>query len=641
MDNNLKYLEIVKLAHRERLTDRYSETQIISLEHRSQPIALVGFVEILSRWNPAREIGATLPQNFARYFNRSTHQSILTRFEDALKNINTAITLANQKMDSPISAAIALHVGNEVYFSSVGKAKITLIRNKKATTVSASGKDDDVTEFGTVTSGELSATDKMCYGNDEFLTICKQLSDNIVEITKQFKSIVSAGGTVETGAIVGLSPDNNGRIETIYVNDRSSSINVPKINFSKFITSLVPVLEKIKKLFTDTSTRIKTAIDSRRIKKANTAKPTTVITESEDLPDSTFPPKRQRLNAKIKLPRLSATGITGLVILVALAGATGWAVNKAVKAHQQKVAPPVAEVPALIADIQTASVSNIPAVVANELTQDRYKYLSNDQITTLNTLVAQAGIIVIQPPAPLFSLPTTVAFVATTPKNDLTYAIDQTGQLYSWDGKTLTTIKQTTTISTPISMTVLARNKVVVSDAQANMYLFDGSDKQPIKMTQPTGWTTGNRFVQSYNGNLYVLTINDGIVHKIPGFGSDIANDTTLVRIAADTTDHLLSFLINGDINTLTIKTGLVDHPKTGNPTTLVSADKLLANSTAAFGSNNIAVVAGNLIGYYTPQGQYQSGKALISSDKIIHIIGNGTAGMLVVIGSNIYAISN
>lgn len=650
MENNLKSLNIIKLAHKERLTDRYSETQIIPLEHKGQPIALVSFVEILSRWNPAREIGISLPQNFAHFFNRSSHQSILTRFEDALKNINNIVTLANQKIDSPISAIIAIHVGNEVYFSNAGETKIVLIRNGKPTTVSAGSKEDSSTEFATVTSGELSAVDKMCYGNDEFLTLCKQLIVGSDDIDKQLLGLLGAEGTVETGAIVSTAPDNNGEIKTLYVNDRSPSIPMPKLNFTRVNTVIALAASGIKKNFASFVQWIRATIDAWRDKKA--AKPKAVITE-KDISDDPSPknkalkkqfnfrmklPSFNRPKAlRLRLPKLSATGAIGAIILLVLAAGAGYAVDKAIKAHGQKAAPAVAEVPALIADLQKSPVAAIPAVIASELTQDRYRYLSSDQITTLNTLAAQANITITQPSTPLFSLPTTTAFVATTPKNDLVYAIDLAGQLYSWDGKTLTTMKQATAISAPISMTALAKNRVVVADSQANLYLFDGSDKQPVKITQPTSWATGNRYVQSYNGNLYVLTISDGIVHKIPGFVSDIANDTTLVKTTPVTDDHLLSFLINGDINTLTSKTGLVSHPKTGSPKTVIVPDLLATNSTASFGVDNVAVNSGNLVSYYSEQGLYQSGKAIVASDKISQVISYGSNRMLIVIGSNVY----
>lgn len=648
MENNLKNLNIIKLAHKERLTDRYSETQIIPLEHKSQPIALIGFVEILSRWNPAREIGISLPQSFARFFNRSTHQSILTRFEDALKNINATVKLANQKIDSPISAIIAIHVGKEVYFSNVGAAKIVLIRNGKATTVSAGSKEDDSTEFATVTSGELSITDKMCYGNDEFLLICKQLGGSTDDDEKEMDNLLGSNGTVETGAIISVSANNDGVIKTLYVNDRSSSIPIPKLNLSKVLTSLALMMDKAKTVLSSLAQKITVTIKSWGSNKAvrvNTGQESKSTALEEGLPADTFL-SQPRFGFKIKLPttkgfgkfpKISATGAVGLIILLILAAGAIYAVDKAIKAHGQKATPPVAEIPAIIADLQTSPVALIPTIIANELTQDRYKYLSDNQIITLNSLAAQANITIIQPPTALFSLPTTVALVATTPKNDLVYAIDLTGQLYSWDGKTLTTTKQTTTISAPISMTVLARNRIVVTDSQANVYLFDGSDKQPIKMTQPANWVTGNRYVQSYSGNLYVLTIVDGIVHKVPGFVSDIANDTTLVKIAPAADDHLLSFLINGDINTLTAKTGLVNHPKTGNPKTIIQPSLLSANSTASYGFDNIAVTSGNLVGYYNNQGLYQSGKALVASDKISQIVSYGGNGIMAVIGSNIY----
>lgn len=633
MEENGLPIIITIFAHKERLADRYSETFVGPLQFKGQRLTLICFTQILSRWNPAREIGASLPALFTKQFNQSTHQSVLTRFEDALKNINSVINTANQKIDSPVSVAIAIHTDREVYFSTAGDSSILLQRAGKSSVVSAKPKGAEAQEFATVTSGELRAHDRLCYGNEEFLAVCKQLGE-AEDSAKALRAIIGAGATVETGCVVDVATQQTSHTTTVYANDHQLSVKLPSVNTAVLTTATTKMLAWSSQTTKIVSKQLK-QLWQNRPKRPTRPKQSPQPIEHLEEAETTVPAKQQA-----RRPKISIIGMVGILILLVLAAGAGYAVRKAIVARSQKAPPTVAEVPAIISDLTTANLDTIPTVLAQDLTQERYNYLTTTQQQQLANLIAPAQITITTPSTPLFTLPTTVALLATTPKNDVVYALDQTGQLYSWDGKTLVTIAQTTTISTPVSITAMAKNRVLVSDAQGNIYLFDGSDKQPLKLPQPTGWTTGKHLVQSYNGNLYVLTVTDGVVHKIPGFGADITNDSTLLTLPPDPTDPIQNFLINGDIVTLTKKTGLVNHPKSGKATTLLNSAVVGANSTATFGSSSIAVSNGNVVSYFTAQGQYQSATAVIASTSISQVLSYGTKGTLVVVGSNVYLLA-
>jgi hypothetical protein len=298
------------------------------------------------------------------------------------------------------------------------------------------------------------------------------------------------------------------------------------------------------------------------------------------------------------------------------------------------------QTPALISSLTNATTPDqVRSLLASGLTLDRYQLFSTSNQKTLSELSQKSGVTITQLPQPLFTTGSDIAQVAVTPSDNYIYAIDSTGQLWFWDGKQLNKITQATLITSPVSITALAKNTVIVSDSEGNLYLFDGSANQPIELTQPTTWASGTRYLSNYNGNLYVLTAGDGTVYRIPGFINTIANVTVVVNKTLLSGDSLLSFIIPGNINTLTTNTGLVDHPRSSPAVTLIMPSEISSTSSATFNSTSYEINNGALISTYSLSGVFQSAKAFITNSPISQVADYSALGLLAVSGSYVYEI--
>ncbi len=622
MDTPIGLTNIV-LTQKERPIDRYISSQTGNLEHNGQTITLFSTVEIISRWHPAREIGATLAQNFARFFSRSTHQSILTRFEDSLKSLNKQLFAANQKVDSPISCILSIHAGSEVYFSTIGSAKILLLRDGKLSNIAPRSKDDDLSEFSTVTSGGLSKKDWIFYVNKDLSGILRAIDpaklkncdeEQLTTLVKE--QIALANGNNLTGNIVRLS-EGESTTTTINLDELESrtpislpkfavpKFSMPKFKFSKPEEKPVPKPE------------ITPDFDSPVINeyKANSAK---VL---------------QRINfgffGSLIRDKRVIYGLIGLVVVV------GVVIGFKMRHHSSPTTAATSN-NSFVSDLSSKTAAEIISSLNQNLTADNYQKLSTTDLSQLSVLATQASLTIIPTSTATSTFTSPVSLVDFSAKDATLFTLDSTGQLWSGTGANLAKATQTTLIPNAVSIAALSKTNILVSDKNGNILHFDGTAvAQPITMPLPTGFNTGIKYLKKYGANVYILQPATGAISKITSFTNAIGTPAAYATSAAGTGTSFVDWDVNGTINLIT-PTSIAQAQKG-------KADKIL-NAKTTFSpqakvtvtSTAIIVADGREISYFNLQGTLQQTKILVTNDPITDITSDG-AIVYICAGTNIY----
>src|SRR5437016_3594366 len=99
---------IIKVTSSERSLERFIQAIAEPVELGEIKLLFTSLVEIENRWNPAIELAAGINQTFVRAFKASHNKSVLTKFEDALKSVNSFLELNQEKVAEPVHAALLL-----------------------------------------------------------------------------------------------------------------------------------------------------------------------------------------------------------------------------------------------------------------------------------------------------------------------------------------------------------------------------------------------------------------------------------------------------------------------------------------------------------------------------------------------------
>ncbi len=598
MTEELTDVSILQLTQKERPADRFLASNVHQLSHGRRSITFISVVEILDAWNPARELGISIPQTFIRLFTTSEHQSILTKFEDALKGINKLLADARIKSTSPVNCALTLVADDEVYLASVGQVGLLLLRNGRVSHLSADAAGSTSSnEFTTVTSGELTSDDWLFVANMNLGHLIEDLpvgelsmaATTIRELERYLEQQMSLEDRrTLAGCVIRYSPEQS-ILSTLYLDEVESRT---PINLPKFTTPRVKLPSFSFQLAIQLFDRLKPLI--------------------------------RRLSAR----QWALAGI-GLVVIVALIiGITR------VTGNEDEANAPTQT---LVSQMAGLSAAEIRSFIDAEVSADAFSNLSSADQSLLRNMITAAGITLTALPKEVSTLPNPIVAidnVAASPTE--VYAIDSTGQLWRWQNQQLVKIEQKQLISQPTSLAVLSTSRVVVSDAVGNIWLFDGSTNQPQSLTLPTTLATGKKIVQKFGRNLYLFNSADNQVYRVTNFDKDLNSASVLVRSSVLSNAPITELAINGDIWSINAAGSILGLRRNS----VLPAPNLAATSSTyqlAATETELVVATNRLLTNFDIATSTTTEAAVLTNDPVTDIAPNATEGWWLAIDSKLY----
>jgi len=607
MDKSLATLSVIQLTQKERPIDRYLSSQVISLEHNNRTATLFCVVEILNQWHPAREIGATLPQTFIRLFGRSNHHSLLTKFEDTLKNLNKNLETASEKVLTDVSCAFLLACDQDVYFSAIGSAQVLLLRNNKLSLVGGQAKTaKQESYFGTVTSGELSTEDWLFIANDQMAQLLHQIgpeelfeaSADATEFWHQAAAQIPAGTVA--GACIRLASDQAG-LEVLYLDQLDSRvpISLPKLSLPHFS-------------LTNSQTALQRSLDWL---KNNFAKLT-------KLRQFNWPSFR---NYRFTKKNLAIAAVIGAVILSLI----GWQVHS----KKTTAAPNVTANP-LVTDFST---DQLRSFFQKDLTESNYQKLSTTQQDFLKTAAVADKTTIVPLPSAVSELPNPiVALDAIGDSTTSLILLDSTGQLWQQSNGSVSQLTQNRPIAQPRSLTAFSATKIVVTDNNGNVFLVNSGQVSALAL--PTKLAIGPKLVARFGANLYLYNQTDSQIYRVTNFTDNLTGATAYLSGA--TVPNLSDWMINGDIFTVTTD-GKIQDWQRGKLTSTQFEAEIPAGTTRIDknSTDSVVVTSGRYLDIYNASGQRTNSLAIVSNDPITDIFQTNN-GWLLAIGSKLYFVT-
>lgn len=612
-------LSLLRLSAREQPGDRFLSSLVHRLEHGHQTLTLLSVVEIVSRWNPARVTGAALPQTFARSFSRSQHHSILTKFEDALKNVNALLITDSAKIQSPVNCVLALVAENEVYFSTIGNAKVLLLRKNKLSTIETN-KELSVEDktFVTVTSGELMADDWFFVSTNELAGVLhrqasEELNLPIEGLEEKLRQLIELENSAAiTGIAVRYTPDQ--AVErTIYLDEIESRLPIALPSFSAPRISLGDVSGGFGRA-TETLRSIGSTIwnQLRRIP----------WRQGYNRLESFVPRWRFR---RLVIPAVLAVIL--LLIIISVRGQLNAASN-----------PNNSQISNLLTQVQALTPTESRNFLNTSLSQNQYNDLSADEQNQLGVLTRQQGLEITPLPPLVSELAAPVVTIDNLPGTADLFLLDQTGQLWRFQDQTIVKIEQKGLVGQPLSLAVLAENKIVVSDQIGNLWFFDGSAEQPIALSLPTALATGGKLLQKFESNLYLYSLTDKSVYRVANYTKEVTDATLYTQPATLTLGTVNDWIITGDIIGVG-ETGIIQSfrrnalTKINQPSVETSGSFRLAALADGF-----VVINNRILTRYNATGQKQTEQILVSNDPITDtVFVNGA--LYLVAGNKLYSL--
>lgn len=510
-------VSIIQLTQKERPADRFLASNAHTLAHGRREISFISVVEISEAWNPARELGVSIPQTFIRLFTGSTHQSILTKFEDALKGINKLFSDQRTKLNSQINCSLTLVAGDEVYLASVGEVSLLLLRNGRLSHLSADLKDGG-NDFTTVTSGELTAADWLFVANQELGSLITEMpiSDLNAAAASDLEKFLRHQVSLEdrrtlAGCVVRYAPEA-GQLSTIYLDELDSRTPIS-----------LPAMPKLSM--------------PRKFNLPNLSKLAAVV------------PVLQRFwtGAKIFARRLSLRqwlllGSAAVIIIALFVG-----INR-VRTPETELK---AEAPSLVSQFSDVTRSNQRAFAASSITKSSFDALSSADQSQLQNMLTSANITGVPLPKEVATLPATIIAIDSPSVTGELYLLDSTGQVWKWQQQILTKIEQKQLIAQPVSITAFSATKIVVTDVAGNIWYLDGTANQPQSLAIPVKITAGPKLVQKYRTALYIYTATSNQMFRVTNYNKELSSATVVTTSAAITNPPVSDWAVNGDFFTI------------------------------------------------------------------------------------------
>lgn len=529
--------EFVQFGHKARLSDRYLESLIHYVAWGQDQVGILVTIEIRNPWHPTGEYGQQIMSQIVREFSRGESQSILIRFEQALKQANRLVDQAKEKLETPIDCSVCLLANHEVHFSSIGRGALVLYRDGKISQITT---PNELTEqFATVTSGDLDETDWLMGVNQEFAelllglpkTIWGEASSNQVSeaITKETEP---AKRQTLAGTLLRYQPTGTSRQQKIIIWDEAESftpIRLPKFRWNP--TLLPKATVRLRQELQTVATGITHATRSFLSLFRGKAK----------LPS---------FHPKIRLSR--NTAIIAVTFLALLGG--GIFIFQKQLNHSQETG---LKTIGLVEKIKTAPSTELPTLLGSEVTKGALDSLSTEDKTELTSYLQSKGVI-LQPSASLLSqLPKPV--VAIDSNGDTLFLVDQSGQLWKWSSNSLTQLEQQTLIPSPIGLTVISPTNIVLSDQAGNLWQYDGSAAGPVALVLPSSVPAGTKLVQRFDNNLYIYSTANRSVYRVTNFQKDASKAVLITKAETIPLGSLTDWTITGQVIGLDANGKVVD----------------------------------------------------------------------------------
>ncbi len=525
--------DIIRFSRKERLPDSFVSTEVHPIEGRGVDCTMVTALAINSPWHHAREFGQQIVSTLVREFVRSQSNSNLIRFEHALKLANHTISQAAEKLGVTIDCAVALFIEQEVHFTVIGNCRLLLFRSGHLTDVtSADASAPD--QFSSVTSGDLAEGEWLMVsapGMVDFLRNQQPETWKESDIEAIAAEIIDQAPALERSSffatLLRLRSDTAGQQQSIFWDnlDHATPIKLPKLSLPKFD------LKPLAGLARGVSERI------AAYKEKRSAAPVVVAKKAEQATDDVevFEPTNpwwQRFT-RVKLPKVNRRLLVISLIVLAVLFTSYRIIQSRTNRNM------VERVPTLLEEFSATSAADRTAFLAAKFSYERYGDLSTEDKQTFRQLIADTGTPALEPTTVVTKIDHEVVAIDTLGSS--LAAIDVTGQLWQYrDNKTIK-VEQSIMVQQPRSIAFVATERIIVSDAAGNLWLFDGTPAtQPIALTQPTSLGTGAKIVQAYAGNLYVYSPESKTVFRQSAFDKELSaprsvgSFTTLTNPLAD-----------------------------------------------------------------------------------------------------------
>mgnify|MGYP001602950705 FL=1 len=501
MDEQILPYDILRFDYKEHLSDRFLATHLHRFEMFSKPVAIVVLVEIINPWHPASELGRKILNSLVREFLRTEANSYLTRFETTLKETNRAVQEALNQTKSPVSSVAVLLESDQIHSSGIGTAKLGLQRNGKLATIIGS-KNTYNENFATVTSGDMRKNDWLLIANDTFYSILAGLDSKV-----WLDDEVTAIGT-KISQLDQLNNDQKSAGVLLHFNADFSTINQlilwgesspPKSNRSR-LDLLVINFGALTKLVVRLGGLISRTWRS--------------LVKDHFRQDD--PPPESNSTSTAKLLGLGKRYLPIILIFIVLAVGI-WIGFQRFRDGQAGNSTKTS----LYTELRDLPADKLLNGLVEKFTLDAYQSLDDEDKTELADLLKNQLIFLADEPATITDMPRDIVALETL--NNQLLIIDSQGQIWVNNGSLLTQIAQRTLITDPVSLTAFDQAKIIATDTAGNIWRLDGTNNQPLALTQESPMATGPKLVDNYQGNLYLTNLVSKTTYRVNKFAGDLA----------------------------------------------------------------------------------------------------------------------
>jgi|GEM_PF-2345588 len=574
------------LSHREKLDDRFSQTQVFHPNLAPRIVSLVVSVEILNPWHPTAELGREIITSLLREFSRSESQSILASFEESLKKTNRLINETAERLKTPVSVAAAVLIGNEIHLAACGNAHILLFRNNKLVSVGDLKKRS--AQFESVTSGDLGEGDWLMLANAELDPLVKSLGGLLAEpitLEELEHKLVEAADPSNRNRVGGIIMRHNrqGQHRTLVWEEKEPvvplklpKVNLPKINLSSAAISLAGAARSLAGLARLVMERL------RRFKRPK------------------LPKFGLRLPTDIKAPKFSFSWrlLPIAIFIAALIAGSTFAYRQISSALQEE--PPPATLDEKLAQVEPQQRL---AFLNDNFNFDEYQGLSEENKDRLESLLSEAAITMLSPTS-LAQLPQDIVAISLGYENPV--VLDTSGELWIIDQGLPIKNEQDRLIIEPYDVAAFNRNLIVVSDRGGNVWLINDTPESPVALSLPTPLASGEKKLAKFQNNLYLYSLPSGDFYRAANFSGTLEQATLYASSSELGLAKVTDWGINGQIVTLTEDGQLSDFVRNrrGEVNLTVPISNSLELLTTREEDSRIFVLAGRALLSYQANGE-------------------------------------
>lgn len=541
---------LIQVTHKRKPEGRYLGLSIGDTLVNGRTVNLAVMVEIDNAWHPAREAGAELQQTFIRAFSRSSHQSVLTKFEDALKNCNSLIESAIQRLNSTISCAVAVVADGELYFSTLGEAKALLYRDGRLMSVGAKAQDKEERNFASVTSGELFVEDWFFLANKSFHELLQQLDSEQLEqgpmaLTELLRQQLAIGdGPDVCGAAIKVGADEP--LQTvIYVDELESRVPLSLPKFSLPAAGAKNLVAGIGTAAVGLFGKARGAVSNFRASRS-AAPESYEITESESFEQEIEQrPLRRRPAFKFALPNLKflrtlprrwlIIGAIALLLIVVI-------VRVNANRSASNAAPPPNP---LVSALSASNTATDITAITSQLTIANVQALSDGERTQLTELMKAASYSIIDSKSVFSELPAVAVSVSASA--DGIAVLDDTGQTWIYVNQLLKQVTHTPLFTTPQQIIWTSEKKLLVR-SNNTIQLLSPETGAVSSVELPSALASAPLLIQVFENNVYLLNQTDRSLYKMSAFTDSLKDAAIYTKAGTLKSETVTDLVIPSDV---------------------------------------------------------------------------------------------